>query len=52
VIIVSYLTERVIAASHWDAVAADVLVPRLHGTGTITLPAGIVGATVNNAGGV
>ena len=39
-------------AASRDAVAAEVLVPRLHGTGSITLPAGIVGATVNNAGAV
>ena len=45
VIIVSYLIELVIAPPHWGAVAAGVLVPRLHGAG-ITLAVGIVGATV------
>src|ERR1700756_4147586 len=37
VIIVSYLIELVIAPPHWGAVAAGVLVPRLHGAGSITL---------------
>ena len=46
VIIVSYLIELVIAPPHWGAVAAGVLVPRLHGAGSITLAVGIVGATV------
>ena len=46
VIIVSYLIELVIAPPHWDAVAAGVLVPRLHGADSITLAVGIVGATV------
>jgi len=46
VITVSYLIELVIAPPHWGAVAAGVLVPRLHGAGSITLAVGIVGATV------
>jgi manganese transport protein len=46
VIIVSYLIELVIAPPHWGAVAAGVLVPRLHGADSITLAVGIVGATV------
>jgi manganese transport protein len=46
VIIVSYLIELVIAPPHWGAVAAGVLVPRLHGAGSVTLAVGIVGATV------
>jgi manganese transport protein len=46
VIAMSYLIELVIAPPRWGAVAAGVLVPRLHGAGSITLAAGIVGATV------
>jgi manganese transport protein len=46
VITVSYLIELIIAPPHWGAVAAGVLVPRLHGAGSITLAVGIVGATV------
>src|ERR1700751_182682 len=46
VITVSYLIELVIAPPHWGAVAAGVLVPRLHGAGSIPLAVGIVGATV------
>src|SRR5580693_2709732 len=46
VITVSYLIELVIAPPHWGRVAAGVLVPRLHGAGSITLAASIVGATV------
>jgi manganese transport protein len=46
VITVSYLIELVIAPPHWGAVAAGALVPRLHGTGSISLAVGIVGATV------
>jgi manganese transport protein len=46
VITVSYLIELVIAPPHWGAVAAGVLVPRLHGAASITLAVGIVGATV------
>ncbi len=40
VIIVSHLIELVIAPPHWRALAVGVLVPRLHGPGSI------VGATV------
>jgi manganese transport protein len=46
VITVSYLIELVIAPPHWGGVAAGVLVPRLHGAGSITLAVSIVGATV------
>src|SRR5271169_440601 len=46
VITVSYLIELVIAPPHWGAVAAGVLVPRLHGAGSITVAVSIVGATV------
>ena len=46
VIVASYLTELVVAPPHWGAVAAGVLVPSLHGAGSITLAVGIVGATV------
>ncbi len=46
VITVSYLIELIIAPPHWGAVAAGALLPRLHGAGSITLAAGIVGATV------
>lgn len=46
VIVVGYLIELVIAPSHWGAVAAGLLVPRLHGPGSVTLAVGIVGATV------
>ena len=46
VITVSYLIELVIAPPHWGGVAAGVLVPRLHGAGSITVAVSIVGATV------
>jgi len=45
VITVSYLIELVIAPPHWGGVAAGVLVPRLHGAGSITLAVSIVGLT-------
>jgi manganese transport protein len=46
VIIASHLIELVIAPPHWRALAAGVLVPRLHGAGSIILAVGIVGATI------
>ena len=46
VIIVCHLIELVIAPPHWRALAAGVLVPRLHGAGSIILAVGIVGATI------
>jgi manganese transport protein len=46
VIVTSYLIELVIAPPDWGAVAAGVLVPRLHGTNSIIVAVGIVGATV------
>jgi manganese transport protein len=46
VITASYLIELVIAPPHWGGVAAGLFVPRLHGTDSVTLAVGIVGATV------
>jgi manganese transport protein len=46
VIVMSYLIELVIAPPDWGAVAAGVLVPRLHGTNSVFVAVGIVGATV------
>jgi manganese transport protein len=46
VIVMSYLIELVIAPPDWGAVAAGVLVPRLHGTNGVIVAVGIVGATV------
>jgi manganese transport protein len=45
-IIASYLFELVIAPPHWGALAAGVLVPHLHDTGSVTLAVAIVGATI------
>ena len=46
VITASYLIELVIAPPHWGGVVAGVFVPRLHGSDSVTLAVGIVGATV------